>query len=70
MREIHGIADAKRVMMVGQTDDTAVTVSDGANVIFLSIPAEKTVGLTPEQARFIAKQLIEAACRKDPKNVR
>lgn len=62
MRQIHGIADAKKVMMVGETDDTEIRIVDGHNRILLSVPCHLS-SLTTEQARYIAKQLIDAAVR-------
>lgn len=64
MREIHGLADPKRITAVGAADDRPVTVTDLSDGVAVSISGE-TFGskLTPEQAEWLAKQLIAAARR-------
>jgi hypothetical protein len=64
MREIHGIADAERRMMIERESQT-VCVRDGKDGMVTIEISEKNyaAGLTPEQARFIAARLIAAAKR-------
>jgi methyl coenzyme M reductase beta subunit len=64
MRIISGVADAKKVMMVGETDDTDVRVIDGKGRVCL----QNTSGfssLTTEQARYLASCLEASANRID-----
>ena len=70
MREKHGIADAARIAAC-RGDLQSVLVTDGIEEIELSLGANSyPAGLTPDQAIFIAKQLIAAARRVKNKNRR
>jgi hypothetical protein len=63
MRERHGIADAEKTAMYSE-DLQSVVVTDGDGRIELSLGASSyPAGLTPDQAIFIAKQLVAAAKR-------
>lgn len=64
MREIHGVADAEKCQTVNEKGNYKVTVSDGVGVVVLNIAdATYPAGLSPDRARFIAKQLVESARR-------
>lgn len=64
MKQKHGIADARKIAMVGLTDETSVVVTDGDGYVALSIGSQTyPCGMTPEQARFIAAALIASAER-------
>jgi hypothetical protein len=62
-RERHGIADAK--LGVGrQPSEQSVTVTDGpGNFVTLEISTTSTAALTPDQAMFIAGQLLDSVQR-------
>lgn len=63
MRELHGIADAERVQ-AANAPNYKVSVVDGVGLVILSIAdATYPAGLTPDRARFIAKQLVASASR-------
>ena len=62
MQEIHGIADADRIKMVGG-DLQSVTVIDGRGYVLVRHSCNEAAGLTPQQARFLAKQIIASADR-------
>jgi hypothetical protein len=66
MKEIHGVADAKKIMMVGETDDTDVRIEDGNGRVILISP-DSPVSLTPEHARAIAEFLRLSANRVETK---
>jgi methyl coenzyme M reductase beta subunit len=61
---ISGVADGKKIMMGGETDDTEVRVIDGRGRVILVVPSHPT-SLTTEQARYIASCLEAAANRVD-----
>lgn len=64
MKEIHGVADARKVVMVKSEIVQDVTVEDGDGEILLSMSTSSyPAGLTPEHAEFVAKLLISAARR-------
>lgn len=74
MREIHGIADARKETMTLSGETQQVTVRDGDDgIVCLNVGSQVyTAGLSPEQARWIAKELVASAKRvesKGPKNV-
>jgi 2-iminoacetate synthase ThiH len=60
--EIHGIADADKVMMM-TTERQHVIVKDGDGKVFLDVQTSAAAGMTPDQARMIAKHLELAADR-------
>ncbi len=62
MREVHGVADATRKIMV-KDESQSVLVCDGDTCVKIELSAGYAAGLTPEQARFLAKQLMDAAAR-------
>lgn len=69
IRESHGIADARRVetaAMEGK-DIQGVTVTDGVDgwVILDKTAAGSPAGLTPEQARLLARMLNASAARAE-----
>jgi len=68
IRESHGIADARRVetaLMEGK-DIQGVTVIDAADgSVILDKSSNSPAGLTPEQARLLAKMLNASAARAD-----
>jgi len=67
MREIHGVADAEKIMMLGETDNISVKVVDRPNqkieIIVGSSCGSSCASLTTEQAEFIANQLMNAIKR-------
>jgi hypothetical protein len=68
IRESHGIADARRVetaTMKGE-DIQGVTIIDGMDGnIILDKTSTSPAGLTPEQARLLAKMLNASATRAE-----
>jgi hypothetical protein len=68
IRESHGIADARRVetaTMKGE-DIQGVTIIDGMDgSIILDKTSTSPAGLTPEQARLLAKMLNASATRAE-----
>ena len=68
IRESHGIADARRVetaTMKGE-DIQGVTIIDGMDgSIILDKTSTSPAGLTPEQARLLAKMLNASAARAE-----
>jgi hypothetical protein len=68
MKEIHGVADAEKVQMVNDKGHYKITVTDGDGLVIVNIAdAAYPAGLTPDRARFIAKQITEAASRVESK---
>ena len=65
MRQIHGIADAKKIMMIGETDDIEVKIVDDINQRVILMTAERASSLTTEQARWLAKCLLDSALRAE-----
>lgn len=69
IREAHGIANARRVAAVSveQSDIQGVTVTDGRNgEVQLGLSSSSfPAGLTPSQARMIAKMLTDSAERSE-----
>lgn len=66
IREVQGIDNARKVASasVEQSDTQRVTVTDGFGEVFLSMNTSSyPAGLTPDQARMLAKQLKSAADR-------
>jgi hypothetical protein len=65
MREIHGIDDAQKRTMIDSGETQQVTVRDGKDgKVCLNVGHQTyTAGLSPEQARWIAKELIASAKR-------
>jgi hypothetical protein len=63
MKEIHGVSDAKRcAALADQMQD--VTVEDGNGEVRLILGTSSyPAGLTPEQAEFVAKQLLRSCER-------
>jgi hypothetical protein len=68
IRESHGIADARRVetaTMKGE-DIQGVTIIDGMDgSIILDKTSTSPAGLTPEQARLLARMLNASATRAE-----
>ena len=63
MRRINGIADATRRAAI-DSPGYSVTIIDGESLIELNIGnGSFPAGLTPDQARCIAKELTHAAFR-------
>lgn len=70
MREIHGVADAAKVQSVNESN-YPVTVIDGNGLTILNInSATYPAGLTPDRARYIAKQLMASAARVEKQGVK
>ncbi len=68
MRQINGLVDCEKVQTVNEKGHYKVTVTDGVGLVVLNIAdATYPAGLTPDRARFIARQLFEAAKRIDKK---
>lgn len=69
VREMHGVANARRVASasVEASDVQGVTVRDGKDgeVHLLMTTSEYPAGLTPKQARMIAKMLVASAERAE-----
>jgi hypothetical protein len=64
VRQRHGIGDARKVGSIASNFQYVhVTDGDGGEVILSMGTAEFQAGLTPDQACFIAQQLIAAAAR-------
>ena len=66
IREVQGIANARKVASasVEQSDTQRVMVTDGFGEVYLSLNTSSyPAGLTPDQARLLAKQLKAAADR-------
>lgn len=63
MMERHGIADAKRKMVIGD-ELSSVSITDNRAGILLYVQHEHAL-LDPDQARYIARKLIEAVNRYD-----
>lgn len=65
IKEIHGIAGAGKVSSSSNDDTQHVTVRDGnTDSVVLSLSANAyPASLTPEQAEFIAGQLMDSARR-------
>ena len=64
MREIHGIAGVNRVNTSNTTSTIQnVRVADGIGEVIIHHTSTDAAGLTTEEARFIAKMLMEAADR-------
>lgn len=68
MKEAHGIPDAVKLRM--QHDgDAQVTVRDGDKLVHLLVEnATWGAGLSPDQARWIARRLIESSQRIEKRN--
>lgn len=67
MRERHGIVDAVKLSM-SNDGCAAVNVTDGPHYVHLTLEnATWGAGLTPEQARWFANELIRAALRVENK---
>jgi hypothetical protein len=68
IRESHGIADARRVetaVMEGK-ELQGITVIDGADgLVILDKTSNSPAGLTPEQARLLARMLNASAARAE-----
>jgi hypothetical protein len=65
MREVHGVADAKRRCAMGATDDTNITITDGPNgMIIIDVASQSfSAEVTPEGADFLAAHLVASAER-------
>jgi len=64
VKEIHGVADARKVAMMKSEIVQDVTVTDGNGEILLNLGTSLyPAGLTPERAEFVAKLLVSAARR-------
>lgn len=62
MKQLQGIADAS-IVITESTGKQRVIVTDGDGIVVLSMSSSNPVGLTPEQARFIAASLGKSADR-------
>lgn len=63
MKEVHGVTEARKCSS-GAATTQAVRVADGAQEVILALSeCSYPAGLTPEQARFMAKCLVESAKR-------
>ena len=65
MKETHGLARVGKVTMGGGGDTQTVMVTDGPNgLVYLSLStSDYPASLTPEEARFLAGQLVASAGR-------
>jgi hypothetical protein len=63
MLEVHGVVDAKKIMMVGETDNVPVKIVDRPNQKIEIVIGSTGASLTVEQAEFIATQLRNAIRR-------
>jgi hypothetical protein len=67
IREKHGIANARKVSVaaIADSDIQAVTVTDGTNdeVLLALSSSSFPAAMTPEQAKVIAKMLVDSANR-------
>lgn len=64
IRERHGIPDARKVnYIVPETQIVHVTDGDCHEVLLMIGTASHPAGLSPEQARYIASQLVASADR-------
>ena len=62
MNEMAGIIDAKRLSVAGYTGRQEVTVAHDNGIVRLSMASSSyPAGLTPEQARFLARRLYRMA---------
>lgn len=63
MKERHGVADAFKLSLDG-TNSACVYVTDGNRLVHLHLEsAPWGAGLTPQQARWIARELERSALR-------
>jgi transketolase N-terminal domain/subunit len=64
IRQRHGIPDARKVTMTGH-DTQFISVTDGEeDEVLLNIgTATHTAGMTVEQARYIAREIVHSAAR-------
>jgi len=62
IHEIHGIANAEKVMMY-ESKRQRVTVIDADTRVFIELSDPPAAGLSPNQARMIGNQLLAAADR-------
>src|SRR5690606_33788487 len=64
MRERHGIPDALKMKMFQNNEQQHVTVEDGEGLVLLRLGTSSyPAGMTPDQARMIARQLNSSALR-------
>ena len=64
IKEIHGVANARKTAMMKSEIVQDVTVEDGDGEVLLGLGTSSyPAGLTPEHAEFVAKLLISAAKR-------
>jgi len=64
IRQRHGIANAARLSEIESSETQSVLVTDYHCRVVLSLSAcTYPAGLTPDQARFIAQELIDSAKR-------
>lgn len=64
MKEAHGVF-AARAESTATFNTCVVRVYDGRGFVGLYIPANCSPALTAEEARFLAKHLVQAAKRLD-----
>lgn len=62
MRQVHGIADARGVLVSRDAGEENVIVTDAGKHIHLAIGRE-VASLTPQQAQYVASLLEQAADR-------
>jgi len=66
IEEKHGVANARQVASGLSPGVSAVTVTDcGSEVQLYISSATYAAGMTPEQARFVARQLVMSAGRAE-----
>lgn len=64
MKEIHGLAGVVRVAMLNSNDHQQVKVTDGDRLVLLALSTSSfPAGLTPDEAEFLARQLVDSARR-------
>lgn len=63
MKQLHGVPNAKKLAM-SNSDGAEVIVTDGTDMVLLYLEnAPWGAGLSPQQARWIARQLVQSADR-------
>lgn len=62
VRIISGVANARR-MASGSSDENPVVVTDGNTMVLLTVGGGYAAGLSPDQAKAVAEQLIASADR-------
>lgn len=65
MKEVHGVIAARAESTVIPDTQCTVRVYDGRGFVGLYIPSDRSPALTADEARFLAKHLVQAAKRLD-----